>query len=75
MPDEERLLQLVAAEPGLSTARACKRLGLSRSEVLRLLAGLGEDPAVGGLGLVRVEARDGRELLFLTGRALGLMAG
>ena len=64
-----RLLELVASEEGISLARACKRLALSRSELLRLLAPLGADATVGGLDLLRVEPRDGRETLWLTARA------
>jgi hypothetical protein len=64
-----RLLDLVASDEGISLARACKRLALSRSELLRLLAPLGADASLGGLDLVRVEQRDGRETLWLTDRA------
>lgn len=63
------LLHLVASEEGLSTARACKRLGLSRSELLRLLATLGDNAALGGLDLIRVESNAGRDTLWLTARA------
>jgi hypothetical protein len=63
------LLALVAEAEGLSTARACKRLGLSRSELLRCLAELGDDAAVGGLDLVRVQREGDRETLWLTERA------
>lgn len=34
---DDALLALVAAEPGISAAKACKRLGLSRSELQRWL--------------------------------------
>lgn len=61
-----RLLALVEAEDGLSAARACKRLGLARSELQRLLAALGPEP---GLDLVRVEEAAGRATLHLTERA------
>lgn len=58
MPDPRlrQLLELVEAHPGISSARACKQLALSRSELQRLLAVLGDDAAMGGLGLVRVES-------------------
>jgi ParB-like chromosome segregation protein Spo0J len=59
------LLALIAAEEGLSAARACKRLGLSRSELQRLLTRLGPEPAVGGSNQVRVEDEGGRETLWL----------
>lgn len=63
------LLALVADEEGLSIARACKRLGLSRSELLRRLAQLGGDATVGGLDLLQVRRDAGRETLWLTERA------
>jgi hypothetical protein len=63
------LLELVARHDGLSSARACKQLQVSRSELLRLLALLGDDPGLGGLDLVRVQQEDGRETLWLTERA------
>jgi transposase-like protein len=34
---DETLPALVAAEPGISVAKACKRLGVSRSELQRWL--------------------------------------
>ena len=58
------LLALVRGEPGLSAARACKRLGWSRSELQRALTALGPDASVGGLGLVRVQDEDGRDTLW-----------
>ncbi|HVF36254.1 MAG TPA: molybdopterin dinucleotide binding domain-containing protein, partial [Candidatus Saccharimonadia bacterium] len=67
-----RLLQLLADEEGVPLQRATKRLGLSTSELHRLLASLGDDPRYDGLDLV-VARRDGeRTLLWLTdkGRAL-----
>lgn len=71
MPSDARraLLDLVAGEEGLSIARACKRLGLSRSEVNRLLVELGDDPVLGGLDLIRVERSEERQTLHLTERA------
>jgi len=70
-----RLLELVAREEGLSTARACKRLGLSRSELQRLLTLLGDDAVVGGLGLLRVDAGQGRETLWLSEHARAARVG
>lgn len=64
----EALLALVTAEEGLSTARACKRLGLSRSELQRQLTRLGPETSVGGLDLVRVQDEGGRETLWLVRR-------
>lgn len=62
-----RILDLVASEEGLSLARACKRLGLSRSELQRSLTQLGAD--LGGPDLIRIEVGQGRETLWLTERA------
>ena len=64
-----RVLDLVSSEEGLSVARACKRLGLSRSELQRLLTQLGADASLGGLDLIRIEAEQGRDTLWLTERA------
>jgi DNA-binding IclR family transcriptional regulator len=68
------LLDLLANEDGVSCARACKRLGLSRSELQRLLAQLGDSETLGGLGMVRVEEEGGRETLWLTERARSLLS-
>jgi DNA-binding IclR family transcriptional regulator len=59
------LLQLLVQEDGLSPARACKRLGIARSELQRLLAALGDDPALGGLGLVELRATGDHQRLYL----------
>lgn len=53
----EALLALVAAEPGVSMAKACKRLGLSRSELQRWLT-------FGGARLIRVEDDGERQGLW-----------
>jgi DNA-binding IclR family transcriptional regulator len=58
----EALLALVAAEPGVSTAKACKRLGLSRSELQRWLT-------FGGMQFVRVEDDGERQTLWPAERA------
>jgi hypothetical protein len=63
------LLALVEAEEGLSQARACKRLALSRSQLQRLLVALGTDPRQGGLDLVEVRGDTARATLWLTPRA------
>lgn len=68
------LLDLLAREDGISSARACKRLGLSRSELQRLLVGLGADPDFGGLDLVRVAHEHGRDTLRLSARARAVLA-
>ena len=54
----EALLALVAAEPGVSAAKACKRLGLSRSELQRWLT-------FGGAHFIRVEDDGERQTLWL----------
>lgn len=59
------VIALVEAEEGLSVARACKRLGLSRSELQRRLARLGPEAAVGGLDRVRVVDEGDRQTLWL----------
>lgn len=64
-----RLLDLLAREDGVSAARACKQLGLSRSELQRLLVPLGDHPQLGGADLVRVVHEDGRDRLWLSDRA------
>ena len=63
------LLELLALEDGISAARACKRLGLSRSELQRLLVRLGDHAYLDGLDLVRVVHDDGRDTLWLSERA------
>jgi DNA-binding IclR family transcriptional regulator len=63
------LLELLAREDGISSARACKRLGLSRSELLRVLTQLGDNAQLGGLDLVRVAHEAGRDTLWLSERA------
>ena len=63
------LLELLALEDGISTALACKRLGLSRSELQRLLVQLGDHAQLGGLDLIRVAHEDGRDTLWLSERA------
>lgn len=60
------LMRFIAENDGASSARACKQLGLARSELQRLLAVLGDDAELGGLGLVATEPADDRLLLHLT---------
>ncbi|MBL8509906.1 hypothetical protein [Chitinimonas sp. JJ19] len=76
MADEEAmtlaLLQLLLEEDGLSIHKACKRLGLSLSELKRLLAGLGDSPQLQGLDLVRSTEERGRLRLWLTDKARAL---
>ena len=68
---EDRLvtvLDFVAGNEGASLAKACKRLGLSRSELLRCLGVLGDAPALGGLALVDTVDDHGRPCLRLSVR-------
>ena len=67
------LLRLLHAEDGVPLHRATKRLGLSVSEVQRLLAALGPDPRYDGLDLVEARHEGERVRLWLTakGRQLG----
>lgn len=65
------LLRLLAASGEISEARAAKRLALPASALRRLLAALGDDPALGGAGLVeRVPGTPPRLRLAARGRAL-----
>ncbi len=69
VPLRDRLLaELVAAPDGLSLPRACKRLGVRMSVLLREIAWLGDQPIGGavGPGLVRVENRGERRIVRLT---------
>jgi len=60
------VVQFIADNDGVSVSRVARRLGLSQSELLRLLAVLGEDGSVGGLGLVVARDDGPRRLLSLT---------
>ena len=62
------LLRYLAANDGASAARACRQLGLARSELQRLLSVLEDDAGAGGLGLVRRIEDPGRDRLALTPR-------
>lgn len=60
------LLALLAVEDGMSIHKACKKLGISMSEMMRLLSTLAP------MDLVGQQAERGRNCLYLTaaGRAL-----
>ena len=66
------LLRMLCTEGPVSVARACKSLGLPRSQMERLLLLLGCSEQWGGLRYVRPEERRGRTVITLTseGRAL-----
>ena len=70
-----RLLQLLhGSAEGVSLARAAKRLAVEQSRLRRLLAVLGGDASLGGLGLVHQRADGERTLLSLTARGQALLA-
>lgn len=68
------LLQLLATEDGQSIHRVAKRLGLSLSELQRLLTALGPDPRFDGLDLVEQRGEGDRILLWLTDKGRRLCA-
>lgn len=68
------LLQLLATEDGQSIHRVAKRLGLSLSELQRLLTALGPDPRFDGLDLVGQRGEGDRILLWLTDKGRRLCA-
>jgi DNA-binding MarR family transcriptional regulator len=62
------VLRYLADHDGASLPRVAKQLSLSQSQLLRLLAALGDDAAIGGLGLVEARIVDGRRRLSLSAR-------
>ena len=62
----QQLLGLLASEGTQSAARVAKKLGLAQSQLRRLLTLLGDNAALGGLGLVNVDEDGERLLLSLT---------
>ena len=60
------LLRFLADHDGASAARVARNLGLAASELQRLLAVLGDDPVLGGLGLVATGDERRRATLRLT---------
>jgi DNA-binding IclR family transcriptional regulator len=71
MDNAAALLVLLAHEDGMSIHKANKKLGLSMSEMMRLLATLDTNATFGGLNLVERREDGERVRLFLTdkGRA------
>jgi FdhD protein/phenylacetyl-CoA:acceptor oxidoreductase accessory protein len=65
------LLALLAGSDGVPLPAAAKRLGVGQSELRRLLATLGNDPALPGPGLVETQEDGERTRVWLTaaGRA------
>ncbi|MEC5384810.1 hypothetical protein VVD49_03705 [Uliginosibacterium sp. H3] len=74
MQEAAALLSLLQGEDGLSIHKACKKLGLSMSEMMRLLALLGDDASLGGLNLVEQRKDGARTLLCLNARGRGALA-
>ena len=68
---EALLVELARHPDGIDLARLRKRLDARMSLLMRTLAWLGEESIGGveGAGLVRVETRDGTEIVTLTQRA------
>lgn len=60
------LLQLLAEQGPISTARAARSLRCGQSQLLRLVSVAGEDPRLGSLGLIRLQGDDRRSMLHLT---------
>jgi DNA-binding IclR family transcriptional regulator len=60
------LLALLAGSDGISLPVAAKRLGVAQSELQRLLATLGNTPALPGPGLVEASEDGERTRLWLT---------
>lgn len=77
MSDElaTRLLALLVQEDGMSAAKAAKKLGLSMSQLQRLLASLSDSAALGGLNLISTTEDEGRLLLWLTPKGRQFFAG
>lgn len=69
------LCVLLASEQAVSTSRAAKTLGLSMSQLQRLLTVLGDDASFGGLGLVEMQRDGDRVLLRLTDKGRALCRG
>jgi hypothetical protein len=66
---EQRLaaiVRFVADNDGSSISRVARQLDLSQSELLRLLALLGDDQSVGGIGLVAVSDEGVRRVVRIT---------
>ena len=75
--DDDRVVALLAwlhARPDSSVARCCKQLGLSASELWRLLAAI-DGSSSDGLGLVEISDREGHPRLRLSARGAQLFRG
>lgn len=72
--DLAAILVFLAAHDGASVARVAKHLSRSQSELLRLLAALGDDAGIGGLGLVESRGDGTRRLLHLSERGRAWLA-
>lgn len=72
--DLAAVMWFLADHEGASVARVAKQLGLPQSELLRLLAALGDDAGIGGLGLVESRGDGARRLLHLSERGRAWLA-
>lgn len=68
------LLGALAQQDGQSIHRIAKRLGLSLSELHRLLTALGDDPRFDGLALIEQRLDGERTVLWLTNKGRRLCA-
>ena len=66
------VVALLAEQDGLSDHQIGKRLGIGMSQLNRALVVLGDNAALGGLGLVEVKQDAKRRTLWLTARGRSL---
>ncbi len=69
------VLHLLCEEDAQSIHRVARKLGLSLSELQRLLTALGDDPRFDGLDLVNQQRHGERTVLRLTERGRALCRG
>jgi len=72
--DLAAILHFLSDNDGASLPRVAKQLALPQSELLRLLAMLGDDETLGGLGLVESHDDGTRRLLHLSERGRAWLA-
>lgn len=68
------ILHFLSENDGASIPRVAKQLALPQSELLRLLAMLGDDEHIGGLGLIDTRDDGTRRLLHLSDRGRAWLA-
>ena len=69
------VVRFVADNEGVSVSRVAKQLGLSQSELSRLLVVLGADASMAGLGLIEWRDQGQRRLLWLSSHGREWLAG